>query len=113
MSTFTRDRRSNRSGRGDASWAWTAVVLIPISFMIAFAIASGLYSAIGHDPSRETPPHWADAVALIPAGIVFAVPCVFAIIYGRRAAQRGDRSGYVAATIGLVAAIGYGILNVV
>ena len=113
MSTLTGDRRSNRAGRGEASWAWTAVVLIPVFFIIAFAIAGGLYSAVGHDPSQETPPHWADAVALIPAGIVFATPCVFAVIYGRRAGRMGNRSGYVAAAVGAVAAVGYGIMNVV
>lgn len=91
--------------------AWTAVLLIPGAFVIAFVVAAVLYDVVDHDPSVATPPHWADVVALVPAGLVFVIPCVFAVRDGRRAARAGHRSGYVAAAIGVVAAIGYALLS--
>jgi cation transport ATPase len=92
--------------------AWYALLLLPVSFIAAFALAGALYSATGHDPSAETPPHWADAVALIPAGIVFVIPAVFAVVYGLRAVRAGRRAGYVPAAVAVVAAVAYGVLNV-
>ena len=105
---------TNRSsaGRNPLARAWLALLFIPVSFVAAFALAEVLYSATGHDPSSETPPHWADAVALIPAGLVFVIPCVFALIYGRHAVAAGHRGGYVPTVIAAVAALGYAVLSV-
>ena len=74
---------------GWLSRAWFAVVLIPI-FFIAFAAAEGVYSLTGYDPSTRTAPHWADIAALVLAGLIFALPCAAALIYGRRAIGSGQ-----------------------
>jgi hypothetical protein len=93
--------------------AWYALLLLPVSFFAAFALAQVLYTAVGHDPSTETPPHWADAVALVPAGLVFIVPAVFSLVYAHRAVKAGQRTGYVPAAIAIAAVVGYTILCIV
>lgn len=101
-----------RPAGGDAlRHAWYSLLLLPVSFFAAFALAGALYSAVGHDPSAETPPHWADAVALVPAGLVFVIPAVFAVRYGRRAVRAGRRAGYVPVTLAIVLALAYGVLS--
>ncbi len=92
--------------------AWIALLFVPVSFVAAFALAQVLYTATGHDPSAATPPHWAAAVALVPAGAVFVIPCVVALVYARRAVKGGHRGGYVPAVLAVAVAVGYGVLNV-
>lgn len=67
------------------SRAWTAVALIPVTFMVAFAIGEGSYAALGYQPEDATEPVWVALVAGVPAIAVFLVPCCAAVLYGNRA----------------------------
>lgn len=100
-------------GKKALARAWSSLLFVPVSFFAAFALAGGLYSAVGHDPSTQTPPHWADAVALVPAGIVFVIPCFFAVVYARRAIRASRRTGYIPLAIAAVVVAGYVVLNIV
>jgi hypothetical protein len=88
-----------------------AVLFIPVAVIVAFALAGGLYSAVGHDPSTETPPHWADAVALVPAGLLIAVPCAFALLFGRRVVRAGRRAGWAPVALGAVGIVGFVLMS--
>ena len=109
--TSAGDSRKEPLGRASLVRAWVALALVPLAFIAAFVLAEVLYAATGHDPSSETPPHWADAVALIPAGLVFVAPCVVAVVSGLRAVTAGRRAGYVPASIAVLVALGYTVLN--
>ena len=114
MTSLTeRPPSGERSRNGDAvRRAWFVLLLLPVSFFAALALAQVLDTAIGHDPSTGTPSHWADAVALVPAGLVFMIPAGFAMIFARRAIKAGHRAGYLPAVVSVGVVIGYAMLNV-
>ena len=101
---------AQRPRAGDLYWAWVSVLFIPVAAIVAFVLAGALYSAVGHDPSSETPPHWADAAALVPSGVLFAIPCVFALMFGRRAARAGRSAGWAPVAIAAVAIVGFTLM---
>ena len=93
--------------------AWIAVVLIPLFFFISFALSYLLYDLFGYKPEDNNAPLWVDLVVTIVAVVIFLVPCVAAVIYGRRASRSGDRRGLFPLSIGVVAAGALTVLTVV
>ena len=93
--------------------AWIAVALIPVFFILAFAVGQVLYSLMGYLPEDAGIPLWVDLVATIPTMAVFLVPCAAAVLYGRRVSSVGDRRGLVPLCIGALAGLGLLILSVV
>lgn len=95
------------------SRAWIAVALIPVFFILAFAVGQGLYTVMGYLPENAGIPLWVDLVATIPTVAVFLVPCVAAVLYGRRVNSLGDRRGRVPLCIGALVGLGLLVLSVV
>lgn len=93
--------------------AWMAVALIPVFFLISFAAAQVLYSLMGYQPENAGIPLWVDLVATIPAIALFLIPCVAAVLYGRRVNSASDRRGLVPLCIGALAGLGFLILSTV
>jgi hypothetical protein len=56
---------------------------------------------------------WVDATTTMVVLAVSLAPCVAAVVFGRRAARRGDRRGLVPLGIGVFAGLGLTILSVV
>jgi len=92
---------------------WIAVALIPVFFILAFAVGQVLYSLMGYLPEDAGIPLWVDLVATIPTMAVFLVPCAAAVLYGRRVNSVGDRRGLVPLCIGALAGLGLLILSIV
>ena len=80
--------------------AWISVALIPVAFVVAFAVSEGLYGLLGYKPEEATEPLWVALVAGIPAVLLFLAPCVAAVLYGNRARTQGHRSGWVPLAVG-------------
>ncbi len=96
----------SRSG----SWvgrAWVAVALVPVFFLLAFALGYVLYDLFGYKPENDDAPIWVDLVCTIPILAVSLVPCVGAVLFGRRAARTGDRRGLF--PLGVGALVGFGL----
>jgi hypothetical protein len=85
--------------------AWTAVVLVPVFFVIAFAIGEVVYSVLGYKPENDDAPLWVDLVGSLASLSVALIPCIAAVVYGRRAADAGNRVGLVPMAIGGLAAV--------
>lgn len=80
--------------------------------MLAFVIGEGLISALGYPSGGATqPPWWAVLLAAVPALVVFVLPAVLGVHFGRRGLQQGDRSARVPMELGVVAAAAFLILN--
>jgi hypothetical protein len=97
----------------DLRRAWLSLLLFPVSFLAAVGIGEGLVSLMGYPSGGpESAPWFVAVLAATPALVVFAVPGLLALAYGRRAARAGARSALVPAVLGTVVALGFVALNV-
>ncbi|MGZ4574129.1 MAG: hypothetical protein ACXVXY_03905, partial [Mycobacteriaceae bacterium] len=115
MSNATQGERSTQTSPAGV-WlgrAWIAVVLIPVFFILAFAVGEVLHSLMGYLPENSGIPLWVDLVATIAAIAVSLVPCTAAVLYGRRANSLGARGGLIPLCVGALAGLGLLILSIV
>jgi MFS family permease len=89
--------------------AWTAVVLIPVFAVASFVLGYVLYDLLGYKPENNDAPLWVDVVVALVLLVVLLVPCVGAVVFGRRA----GRPGRVPAVLGALAGLGLTTLTVV
>jgi hypothetical protein len=104
---------SDQGRRTDLSRAWIAVALIPVAFMLAFAVGEGLYALLGYQPEDATEPLWVALVAGVPAIALFLVPCAAAVWYGNRARAEGHRAALVPLVIGAALGLWMVVINTV
>ena len=106
----------------DVRRAWWSLLGFVPSFGLAFAersgiridvaVGEGLATALGHPPGGdEAASWWVMLVAGVPALLVFVLPAVVAVHFARRADRAGDRRGRLPATIAVVVAAGFVLLN--
>jgi hypothetical protein len=95
------------------TWAWLGVALIPVFFMIAFAVGEGAYAVLGYAPENGDAPIWVDVVTSIVVLLVFAVPCAAAVFYGRRCLRADDRRGMPPLVIASLAWAGALVLTII
>ncbi|WP_299929416.1 hypothetical protein [uncultured Nocardioides sp.] len=92
--------------------AWWSLLGFVVTFFLAFAVGEGLASALGHPTgSAETAEWWVMVLAGVPALVVFALPAVLAVHYGRRAVRLGESRGRYPIVVALVVAGGFVLLN--
>lgn len=111
MTTTTQpDRRANGSRDTRRAW-WSLVGFVP-SFVLAFVVGEGLVAALGYPSGGDTtPPWWAMLIAVTPALLVFVLPAVLCLHFGRRALRQGDDSAKAPMILALVFAGGFLALN--
>jgi MFS family permease len=81
--------------------AWAAVVLIPVFAILSFAAGVAVLSAFGYTSGGDEP-LWVDLVVALVVNAVLLVPCVAAVLFGRRARHMGVRGAAVPIVIGFV-----------
>lgn len=92
--------------------AWWSLLGFVLTFGLAFAVGEGLISALGYPAGgEEQAPWWAALTAVVPALVVFALPAVFAVHFGRRAVAMGDPRGRVPMILAVVVAAGFALMN--
>ena len=89
--------------------AWWALALYPLSFVAAFAIGEGIFSALTE--YTGDPVFWQVLLAGPPALAVLVVPGILSVSQGRKAMRLGRKDGRVPALVGAVIAIGFVGLN--
>ena len=90
---------------------WSLLGFVP-TFVLAFVIGEGLISAFGYPSGGdEQAPWWAVLIAVIPALVVFVLPAVFAVHFGRRAVALGDPRGQVPMIVAVVGAASFTLMN--
>ena len=96
----------------DARLAWLSLLLYPLSFAAAFLVGEGLAAAMGYPSGgAENPPWLVVLLAGVPALVVFVVPGLLSLKFGRRAAREGAESAMVPAVIGILVALAFVGLN--
>ncbi len=98
---------------GALGWAWAAVVLIPVFFFIAIGVGEGVISLLGYTAGEVNNPIWATLVTDLAALAVVLLPCLAAVILGRRAYKAGNRHGLFPVVLGTVAGLGWLTLTIV
>ena len=94
----------------DRRRAWTALLLYPVALVLAFVVGEGLASLLGYEPG-ETLRWYVPVLAGIPAVLLFVVPGLLALRYGRRAMRAGDPGGLAPVVVGAVVAVAFVGLN--
>jgi hypothetical protein len=90
---------------------WSLLGFVP-SFGLAFLIGEGLISALGYPPGgSEQAPWWLALIAVTPAVIVFVLPALSAVYFGRRAMRHGDNEARIPVALALIVAAGFVLLN--
>lgn len=89
--------------------AWWSLALYPVTFVAAFVIGEGLASALGGDGGSLA--WWKALLAALPAMVVFVLPGVLAVLFGRRAVRQGRPDGRSPAIVGAVIGLGFVALN--
>jgi hypothetical protein len=91
--------------------AWLSLLGFVLTFPLAFLVGEGLASAMGYEVGDARPP-WAVVIAAtVPALVVFVLPAVLAVHFGRQAVQLGDRRARVPMAIAVVVAVGFVLTN--
>ncbi len=94
--------------------AWWSLLGFVVTFFLAFGVGEGLASLLGHPSGGDQPAElWVMVAAGLPALLVFALPAVPAVLYGRRAMRLGDPRGRYPAVLAVVVAGGFVLLNLV
>ncbi len=96
----------------DQRRAWLSLLLYPLSLVAAFAVGEGLAALMGYPSGgSESPPWFVPLLAGVPALVVFVLPGLLSLKFGRRAARAGAESAMLPAVIGLLVALAFVGLN--
>lgn len=99
-------------GRAATRRAWWSLLGFIPSFGLAFVVGEGIVSALGYPTGGSTQaPWWAALTASIPALVVFALPAVLAVHFGRRAIRLGDDRGRLPMLLAVAGAGAFVIMN--
>lgn len=83
-------------------YAWIAVALIPVMFVLGTVIGEGLQAMQGHGSGGDgAVPMGAKLLAAVPTIIVLLLPVVPAVGFGLMARRMGSGGGLVPAVIGI------------
>lgn len=91
--------------------AWWALLGFVPSFGLAFLVGEGLASAMGYSVGDARPSWPVVLAAVVPALVVFVLPAVAAVHFGRQALALGDHRARVPMTIAVVVAVGFVLTN--
>lgn len=106
-------RRTTPAGRFFLRWGWVSVAVIPVGFALGMLVGEGLLALEGYGSgSEQSIPVGPLLVAAVPALAVLVAPGVLAAWFGARALAEDEARGAWPLAIGLVAAAGSVLLNV-
>lgn len=92
---------ASRGGGRTLRWAWVAVGLIPVAFVVAMVAGEALIDALGYPAEGPEPPVWLALVVGGPVTLLAMSPAVLAVVFGRRAGRHGGgRAATTATAIG-------------
>lgn len=111
MSVHAAPSTSPRRTPADAAYrrSWLSLLGYPVSFVLAFVVGEGLTTLQTGD--LRDPTFVEVLLAGVPALLVFVVPGVLAVVFGRRAVRLGRPDGSAPALVGAIVGLGFVALN--
>ena len=91
-----------RPARRPSRRAWIATAFIPVAFVVAMVLGEALLALQGYDSADAHIPWQVVASAGGTALLILEIPCVAAVVLGRRALAAGDPHGKAPALVGAV-----------
>lgn len=107
----TRPRRTGTPAAALTRRAWLSLLGFVLTFPLAFLVGEGLASAMGYEMGDARPSWPVVLAAVVPALVVFVLPAVASVHFGRQALHLGDRRARVPMTIAVVVAVGFVLTN--
>jgi hypothetical protein len=111
MSTVPTRHRAGLTPKAWIACAWAALGLVPVSFAFATTTVEATISLLGYRPDATAPP-WATLVAAAAATAMVLVPCITALVCGRRAILARDPHGRLPAMLGATVGIAWVVVTV-
>lgn len=108
---MTTARHTSPTATAPTRRAWLSLLGFVPSFGLAFLVGEGLVSAMGYEVGVDQPPWPVAIAATVPALLVFVLPAIAAVHFGRQALRLGDRRARVPMTIAVVLATAFVLLN--
>ena len=93
--------------------AWISIALVPVFFFVSFGAQEGIYALTGYDSSGGTSPLWVNLATGLPGLAILLIPCIVAVVYGRRARRTGVRAGLVPEVFAALLGVGAVVLTLV
>jgi hypothetical protein len=110
--SIRRGATPSSQGRTALHRAWWSLLLFPVSFVAAMVLGEGIPAWLGYrEPSLDTTPWWVIGLAVLVAFVVFALPALVVVHFGRRATAWGQPDGRSPIVVGLVVAGAFVVLN--
>lgn len=92
--------------------AWFSLLGFVPSFGLSFLVGEGLVTAFGYEVGGDQPPWPVIVAATVPALVVFVLPALAAIHFGRQAQRLGDGRARIPMTLAVIIAAGFVLTNV-
>ena len=108
---MTTTRHTSPTATAPTGRAWLSLLGFVPSFGLAFLVGEGLVSAMGYEVGVDQPPWPVAIAATVPALLVFVLPAVAAVHFGRQALRLGDRRARIPMGIALAVATLFVLMN--
>lgn len=109
---MTTTQPAAREATSATRWAWASLLGFVPSFVLAFLVGEGLISALGYPTGGSgQAPWWAALAASVPALVVFVLPAVSAVHFGRRAMRLGNDRARLPMLLAIVGASVFVVMN--
>ncbi len=106
-------RQTTPAGLHFLRWGWISVALIPVGFALGMLVGEGLLALEGYGSgSEQSVPVAPMLVAAVPALAVLVTPGILAAWFGSRALAEDEHRGVWPLAVGVIAAAGSVLLNV-
>ena len=79
------------AARRDWQWAWVALGLLPLAFVLGTVVGEAVLAAQGYDTADGHVPFGVRVSAAVPALAVVLASPIGAVVLGLRAQRHGDR----------------------
>lgn len=103
--------REHPRAKRELRTAWWSLILYPPAFVASFLVGQAVPYWLGYDVTTTEAPWWVLILAFVASVLLFTVPLLITVPYGRLAERHGRPSGKTAATLAIALAVTLVLIN--